>query len=125
MTGVFLAGTAVRYAGARTKVEEYPRSIAGHCVHGHPVIVGVSEDPKYREMVEKPTYVISCHVPSLSLHSQLALRSDFVRENHQLVDHVVDGVDETEHLAGHGDGPDCLGQVSSCDCRLLTVCRGT
>ncbi|KAI3479879.1 hypothetical protein L1887_58027 [Cichorium endivia] len=57
----------------------------------------------------------------LGLHAELALGAHFASDTRdfggkeaELVNHVVDGVDQVEHLAGDGDG-DLLGEVTARD----------
>ena len=65
------------------------------------------------------------NVSDLGLHTQFALRSDFssdlldLRSEHgQLVDHVVDSIDQAQHLSGDGDANYFLTQISTGDSGL-------
>jgi hypothetical protein len=64
-------------------------------------------------------------VADFSLDTRFTLRSDFARnlldflgEDGQLVNHVVDGIDERQHFSGDGDTGNLLGQVSAGDSGL-------
>ncbi len=65
------------------------------------------------------------YVADFGLYTELAFRSDLTRdflhlrgEDGQLVDHVVDSVDQAQHLSGNGDTSDLLVQVSARDSSL-------
>ena len=65
------------------------------------------------------------YVADFGLDTELAFRSDLTRdflylrgEDGQLVNHVVDSVDQAQHLSGNGDTGNLLVQVSARDSSL-------
>jgi L-2-hydroxyglutarate oxidase LhgO len=67
----------------------------------------------------------SLDIANLSLYAQLALSSYFSGnflnlhgEHSQLVNHVVYGINQAQHLSGHGNTNNFLAQVSTSDSSL-------
>ena len=62
------------------------------------------------------------HIPNLSLDTELPFSSDlasdlldFVCEDGELVNHVIDGVDQAQHFSRHTDTDYLLGEISPSD----------